>query len=126
VLRSGPTPTFFHTTLSTDTPTYKTPDTWDCITMVSDFPDTVSTHPFDILPCLAPEPFSLQSLLHPWPYTSHRFTEFHPLRTDGDPTGLRLMAQIHQTHTHTLEHSTFCWEHICPTHYPYGGNRLAK
>jgi hypothetical protein len=108
VLHSDPTPTFSHTALSIYTPMYETPNTWDCITVVSDFPDTVPVHPLDILPRLAPSPFSLQSLLCPWPYTSYHFTEFHPLCTDGDPTELQLTAQIHQTHTHTLEHSTFC------------------
>ena len=78
VLRSEPTPTFSHTSLSTYTPSYKTPDTCDCITVVSNFPNTIPTHPFDILPCLAPEPVHLSFLLHPWPYSSHCFTEFHP------------------------------------------------
>ena len=126
LLCSNPTPTFSHTSPSIYTPTYETPDTWDCITVVSEFSDTVPTHPLDILPRVAPEPVTLTSLLCPWPYTSHHFTEFYPLHTDNDPTELRLTARIHQTHTHTLEHLTFCQEYICPTHYPYGGNRLAK
>jgi hypothetical protein len=63
VLCSEPTPTFFHTSPSVYTPSYDTPDTWDCITIVSDFPDTIPTHPFDILPHLTPEPFELASLL---------------------------------------------------------------
>jgi len=126
VLRSDPTPTFSHTTPSTYTPLYKIPDTWDCITIISNFPDTIPAHPFDILPRLAPEPFNLASLLCPWPYSSHRFTEFHPYRTDGDPTELRLAPCPHETHVHTLEHSTFCYKRICPTHYPYGGNKRAK
>ena len=94
--------------------------------MVSDFPDTVPAHPFDILPRLAPEPFDLGSLLRSWPYSSHRFTEFRPFRTDGDPTEFRLTARPHQTHEHTLVHSTFCYERVYPTHYPYGGNKRAK
>jgi len=126
VLRSEPTPTFSHTAPSTYTPSYETPDTWDCITIISDFPDTIPAHPLDILPHIAPEPITLHSLLHSWPYTSHSFTEFHPLHTDGDPMELQLMARIHETHAHTLEHSTFCREHVCPTHYPYRGNHLAK
>jgi hypothetical protein len=60
MLHSDPTPTFSHTTLSTYTPSYKIPDTWDCITVVSDFPDTVPAHPFDILPRVAPKPFTVK------------------------------------------------------------------
>jgi hypothetical protein len=30
------------------------------------------------------------------------------------------------THTYALEYKTFCLKHICPTYYPYGGNRRAK
>jgi hypothetical protein len=98
------------------TPSYKTPNTWDCITVVSDFPDTVPAHPLDILPCVAPEPVTLCSLMRSWPYTTHRFTEFCPQHTDGDPLELWLAPRGHFTHAHTLEHSTFCREHICPTH----------
>jgi hypothetical protein len=126
MLRSDPTPTFSYTALFTYTPTYKTPNIWDCITVVSDFPETIPTHPLDILPRVTPKHITLRSLLRPWPYTSHHFTMFHPLHTDGDPTELRLTARIHETHAHTLEHSTFCREHVCPTHYPYGGNCLAR
>ena len=90
VLRSEPTPTFSHTALSIYTPSYKTSDTWDCITVVSDFPDVVSAHPIDILPHVAPEPVTLRSLIRSWPYTTYRFTEFHPRRTDGDPSKLWL------------------------------------
>jgi hypothetical protein len=126
MLCSEPTPTFSHMSPSIYTPSYETPNIWDCITVISDFPNTVPTHPFNILPCLAPEPFNLASLLHPWPYFSHHFTEFCPYCTDRDPTELWLTAWPHQTHVHTLEHSTFCYKHICPTHYPYGGNKRAK
>jgi len=123
VLCSDTTPTFSHTAPSTYTPSYETPDTWDCITVVSDFPDTVPAHPFDILPRLAPEPFYLHNLLCFWPYTSHCFTEFCPYHTDGDPTELQPTAWPHQTHIHILEHSTFCREYVCPIHYPYGSNK---
>jgi len=123
MLRSDLTPTFSHTAPSTYTPSYETTNTWDCITVISDFPDTVPAHPFDILPHLAPEPVDLGSLLRSWPYSSHRFTKFHPYRTDGDPTEFWLMARPHQTHEHTLVHSTFYYERVCPTHYPYGGNK---
>jgi hypothetical protein len=92
LLHSDPTPTFSHTSPSIYTPIYETPNPWDCITVISDFPDTVPAHPFDILPCLAPKPFNLASLLCSWPYSSHCFIEFHPYRTDGDPTKLWLMA----------------------------------
>jgi hypothetical protein len=92
LLCSDPTPTFSHTSLSAYTPPYETPDTWDCITVVSNFPDTVPAHPFDILPRLAPKPLTLSSLLCPWLYSSHCFTEFHPYCTDGDPIELWLMA----------------------------------
>jgi hypothetical protein len=126
VLRSEPTPTFSHTAPSIYTPTYKTTDTWDCITIVSDFPDVVPAHPLDILPCVAPEPVTIHSLMRHWPYTTHCFTEFRPRRTDGDPTELWLAPRGHFTHAHTLEHSTFCREHVCPTHFPYGSNKLAK
>jgi len=88
VLHSNPTPTFSHTSPSVYTASYETPDTWDCITIVSDFPNTIPAHPFDILPRLAPKPFNLVSLLHSWPYSSHRFTEFCPYCMDGDPTEL--------------------------------------
>jgi hypothetical protein len=64
VLHSDPTPTFSHTSPSIYTPSYETPDTWDCITVISNFPNTVPAHPFDILPHLAPEPFKLAFLLH--------------------------------------------------------------
>ena len=126
VLCSDPTPTFSHTTPSTYTPSYKTPDTWDCITVVSDFPGTVPAHPLNILLCLSPELSSLSSLLCPWPYSSHRFTDFRPYRTNRDPTELWLTPRPYETHAHTLEHSTFCYERVCPTHYPYGGNKWAK
>jgi hypothetical protein len=117
---------FSHSVPSTYTPTYETPNTWDCITVVSDFPDVVPAHPLDILPHIAPEPVTLRSLMRRWPYTTHRFTDFHPQHTDGDPSELWLAPRGHFTHAHTLEHSTFCQEHVCPTHFPYGGNRLAK
>jgi hypothetical protein len=126
VLRSDPTPTFSHTVPSIYTPTYETPNTWDCITVVSDFPNVVPAHPLDILPHIAPEPVTLCSLMHSWPYTTHCFTEFRPRCTDGDSTELWLASRSHFTHAHTLEHLTFCQEYICPTHFPYGGNRLAK
>jgi len=126
LLCSNPTPTFSHTTPSAYTPSYETPDTWDCLTVISEFSDTIPAHPFDILPHLAPELVDLSSLLCSWPYSSHCFTEFCPYRTDGDPTKLWLTARPYQTHTHTLEHSTFCYKRICPTHYPYGGNKRAR
>jgi len=100
VLRSEPTPTFSHTVPSIYTPSYKTPNTWDCITVISDFPDIVPAHPLDILPRIAPEPVTLRSLMRSWPYTTHRFTEFHPRRTDGDLTELWLAPQGHFTHAH--------------------------
>ena len=126
VLRSDPTPTFSHTAPSVYTPTYETPDTWDCIIVVSDFPNVIPTHPLDILPHVAPKPITLRSLMCSWPYTTHHFTEFCPRHTDRDFTELWLAPWGHFTHTHTLEHLTFCREHVCPTHFPYGGNRLAK
>jgi hypothetical protein len=108
VLHSDPTPTFSDTAPSIYTPTYETPDTWDCITVVSDFPNVVPTHPLNILPHVAPEPITIRSLMHSWPYTTHCFTEFRPRRTDGDSTELWLAPRGHFTHAHTLEHSTFC------------------
>jgi hypothetical protein len=90
VLHSDSTPTFSHTAPSIYTPTYETPDTWDCITIVSDFPDVVPAHPLNILPCVAPEPVTLHSLMCFWLYTTHHFTEFCPRRTDGDSTELWL------------------------------------
>ena len=45
LLRSDPTPTFSHTFPSIYTPSYKTSDIWDCITIVSDFPDTILLTP---------------------------------------------------------------------------------
>ena len=119
VLYSDTTPTFSYTPPSIYIPFYKVPEAWDCLTVISDFPDTVPAHPLDILPHLAPEPFDLQSLLCPWPYSTHQFTKFCPYHTNGDPTELQLTACPHQTHVHTLEHSTFCYRCICPTHYPY-------
>jgi hypothetical protein len=92
----------------------------------TDFPDVVPAHPLDILPCIAPKPVTLCSLMCSWPYTTHCFTEFRPRCTDGEATELWLAPWGHFTHAHTLEHSTFCREHVCPTHFPYGGNRLAK
>jgi len=65
MLCSNPTPTFSLTSLSIYPPSYETPNTWDCITVVSNFPDTVPAHPFDILLHLAPEPVDLGSLLRP-------------------------------------------------------------
>jgi hypothetical protein len=69
VLRSDPTPTFSHTAPSIYTPSYETPNTWDCITIVSDFPDVIHAHPLDILSHIAPEPVTLCSLMRRWPYT---------------------------------------------------------
>jgi hypothetical protein len=108
MLRSDPTPTFSHSAPSIYTPSYEAPDTWDCITVVSDFPDVIPAHPLDILPRVAPEPVTLCSLMRRWPYTTHRFTDFCPRRTDGDPSELWLAPRGHFTHAHTLEHSTFC------------------
>jgi hypothetical protein len=126
VLHSKPTLTFS----PTSSYTYSTPNTWDMPppspTIVSEFPDVVSAHPFNILPHIAPEPFILASLMQPWPYDIHRFTSFHPHRTDTDNRKLHLTACPHITHTHTLKHETFCLECICPTHYPYGNNQHAK
>jgi hypothetical protein len=45
VLHSDPTPTFSHTCPFIHTPSYETSDTWDCITIVSDFPDTILLTP---------------------------------------------------------------------------------
>jgi hypothetical protein len=63
LLRSDPTPTFSFSSSHT----YSAPDTWDTPlpspTVVSEFPNVVPTHPLDILPCIAPEPFSLESLM---------------------------------------------------------------
>jgi len=95
-------------------------------TVVSEFPNVVPAHPLDILPRVALEPFSLESLMRSWPYDSHRFTEFRPHRTNTNDRKLRLTARPHMTHTYALEHETFCFEHVCPTHYPYGGNKRAK
>jgi hypothetical protein len=125
LLRSESTPT-----LSSSSYTYSAPDTWDTPppspTVVSEFPDVVPAHPFDILSHVALEPFSLESLMRSWPYDSHHFTSFYPYQTDTDDRKLRLTARPHITHTHTLEHETFCLKHICPTHYPYGNNKCAR
>jgi len=125
VLCSDPTPTFSSTSYS-----YSTPETWDTPppspTVVSEFPNIVLAHPLNILPCVAPEPLSLGSLMQPWPYDTHCFVPFHPYCTDTDHRKLRLMARPHVTHAHSLEHETFCLECICPTHYPYGNNKRAK
>jgi hypothetical protein len=47
--------------------TYSAPETWDMPppspTVVSEFPNVVPAHPFDILPRLAPKPFNLGSLM---------------------------------------------------------------
>jgi hypothetical protein len=126
MLRSDLSPTFS----SSSSYTYSTPDTWDTPppspTVVSEFPNVVPAYPLDILPQVAPEPFSLESLMRSWPYNSHCFMEFCPYHTDTDMEKLRLTAHPHITHTHTLEHETFCFERVCPTHYPYGGNKRAK
>ena len=126
VLRSESTPTFSSSSPTDPDPLFETPDTWDCITVVSSFPDVVPAHPLDILPRVKPEPFHLASLLRSYPYTTHRFTHFRPLRTDDNDSELRLTPRLHVTYAHTLEHRTFCREAVCPTHYPYGGNRRAK
>ena len=88
--------------------TYSAPETWDTPpsspTVVSEFPNVVPAHPFDILLCLAPKPFSLGSLMQPWPYDTHRFTTFHPHHTDTDDRKLHLMACPHVTYAHTLKH----------------------
>jgi hypothetical protein len=110
--------------------TYSTPETWDTPppspTVVSEFPKVVPAHPFNIIPRLAPKPFSLESLMQPWPYDTHRFTTFRPHRTDTDDRKLHLTAHPHMTHVHTLKHKTFCLECVCPAHYPYGNNKCAK
>jgi len=90
MLCSDPTHTFSHSAPSNYTPSYEAPDTWDCITIISDFPDVVPAHPLNILPRIAPEPVTLCSLMRSWLYTTHRFTKFHPQRTDGDPSELWL------------------------------------
>ena len=95
MLRSNPASTFSLTAPSAYTPSYKTSDTWDCITIIYNFSNTVSAYTFNILPCLAPKLVDLGSLLHFWPYFSHCFTEFRPYCTDGDPTELQLTAQPH-------------------------------
>jgi hypothetical protein len=122
MLCSDCTPTFF-----SSSHTYSASDTWNIPppspTVVSEFPNVVPTHSFDILPHVAPKPFSLESLICSWPYSSHRFTEFRLYRTDTDNRKLRLTARPHISHRHTLEHETFYLEHVCPTHYPYGGNK---
>jgi hypothetical protein len=59
LLCSDSTPTFSHSAPSIYTPTYETPDTWDCITIVSDFPDVIPAHPLNILPRIAPEPVTI-------------------------------------------------------------------
>jgi hypothetical protein len=126
VLHSDPTPSFS----STSSYTYSTPETWDTPppspTVVSEFPDIVPAHPLDILPCVAPKPFSLRSLMRPWPYDMHRFVPFHLYCIDTEDRKLHLMAYAHMTHAHSLEHKTFCFECVCPTYYPYGNNRRAK
>jgi hypothetical protein len=110
--------------------TYSAPNTWDTPppspTIVSEFPDIIPAHPFDILPRVAPKPFSLAILMRPWPYDIHRFTPFHPHHTDTDDRKLCLTACPHMTHMHTLKHETFYLKYICPTHYPYGNNWHAK
>ena len=95
-------------------------------TLVSEFPDVIPTHPLDNLLHLAPKPISLASLMQPWPYDTHYFSIFRPYQMDTDNRKLRLTAHPHVTHTHALKHETFCLERICPTHYPYGGNKHAK
>ena len=123
MLCSDPTSTFSYTSPSIYTPSYETPNMWDCLTIVFIFPNTIPTHPLNILPHLAPKPFNLQSLLHPSPYSTYHFSNLQPYHTDNDSTELQLMAQPHMMYKHTLVHSTFCYEHICPTHYPYGSNK---
>ena len=125
MLRSEPTPTFSSSSPDPDS-LFDPPDTWDCITVASSFPDVVPAHPLDILPRVKPDPFCLASLLRSYPYTTHRFSHFRAFRTDGDDTKMPLPPRPHFTHAHTLEHHTFCCESVCPTHYPYGGNRRAK
>ena len=82
MLRSDLSPTFS----SSSSYTYSTPDTWDTPppspTVVSEFPNVVPAYPLDILPQVAPEPFSLESLMRSWPYNSYRFTSFCLYRTD--------------------------------------------
>ena len=126
MLHSEPTPTFSSSSSPDPDSLFDPPKTWDCITVVSSFPNVVPAHPLDILPRIKPEPFRLDSLLRSYPYTTHRFTQFRPFRIDHDDTELRLPPRPHLTHAHTLEHRTFCREAVCPTHYPYGGNRRAK
>ena len=125
ILHSESTPTF-----SSLSYTYSTPDTWDMPppspTIVSKFLDVISAYPLDILPYVASEPFCLDSLLWSWPYDSQCFTDFYPYRTDTDERKLHLTACPYMTYVHTLKHETFCFEWVCPTHFPYGGNRQAK
>jgi len=95
-------------------------------TLVSEFPDIVSTHPFNNLPYLTPEPVSLASLMRPWPYDTYHFFTFCPYRTDTDNRKLCLTTWPHVTHGHALEHESFCFKCVCPAHYPYGGNCCTK
>jgi hypothetical protein len=62
MLRSKPTPTF-----SSSSYTYSIPNTWDTPppspTIVSEFPNIIPAHLFNILLHVAPEPLSLDSLM---------------------------------------------------------------
>jgi hypothetical protein len=126
LLHSEPSPTFS----PTSSYSYSAPNTWDMPppspTIVSEFPNVVPAHPLDILPCVAPKPFSLAGLMRAWPYDTHHFTPFCLYCTDTDDRKLCLTACPHMTHIHTLEHKTFCYKRVCPTHYPYSNNRCAK
>src|SRR6266851_9104290 len=46
----------------------------------------------------------LTSLLHSYPYTTHKFTIFQPTQ------------QRHSTYEHHTQHSCHCHEYYCPTH----------
>ena len=71
-------------------------DPWNPIPIV---PDTRSP-PASPRPPSPPWPIVLflQTLLHPWPYTTHKFHEFIPGR------------RTHPTHIHALQHTFFCNE----------------
>jgi hypothetical protein len=64
---------------------------------------------------------SFRDLCRRSPYTTHKFHEFRPHRTDNDPSSLAPTARQHITWSHSMEHQCFCKECTrCPAHYPMG------
>jgi hypothetical protein len=49
-------------------------------------------------------------------YSSHKFVEFRPGQVSSTNPHIRFSLFRHYTHAHSLEHSCFCHDYLCPYH----------